>query len=354
MHYGLVDQSTKFKKRVASDNVSTYKVVERGQLVVGFPIDEGVLSFQAKYDEAIVSPAYGVWDVIDDSVMTRGFLQRYLKSPTAMAYYRAKLRGSTARRRSLPSEVFLALPVPLPPVHEQRRIFATLDRADELRAKRRQTLAYLDDLTQSTLQGIVQEAPRSVPLVEVGRFIRGVTFKPEDKSLPGNGNVAVMRTKNIQKRLDRSDEIYIPEALVRRREQYLEQGDTLISSANSLNLVGKACLVDNLQTPAVIGGFVTALRANNKVHPAYLFHWYVSSEVQARVRSFSSQTTNLANLNLRRCETLPIPLPEMLVQQHFAAKTSAISLWRTRQARDLEKLNELFASLQAQAFSGEQ
>lgn len=38
MHDGLVDQTTKFKKRVASEDTSSYKVIERGQLVIGFPL----------------------------------------------------------------------------------------------------------------------------------------------------------------------------------------------------------------------------------------------------------------------------------------------------------------------------
>ena len=46
MHEGLIDQASKFKKRVASADTTEYKVVRRNQLVVGFPIDEGVLSFQ--------------------------------------------------------------------------------------------------------------------------------------------------------------------------------------------------------------------------------------------------------------------------------------------------------------------
>jgi hypothetical protein len=53
MNAGLVDQAEKFKKRVASIDIAPYKVVLRNQLVVGFPIDEGVLSFQDLYDEAI-------------------------------------------------------------------------------------------------------------------------------------------------------------------------------------------------------------------------------------------------------------------------------------------------------------
>ena len=39
MHNGLVFQSDKFKKSVASQDKSTYKVVHRNQLVIGFPID---------------------------------------------------------------------------------------------------------------------------------------------------------------------------------------------------------------------------------------------------------------------------------------------------------------------------
>lgn len=63
MHGGLVDQAIKFKKRVASTDTSQYKIVSHNQLVVGFPIDEGVLSFQKLYEKAIVSPAYDVWDL---------------------------------------------------------------------------------------------------------------------------------------------------------------------------------------------------------------------------------------------------------------------------------------------------
>ena len=43
-----------FRKK--NEALLSYKVVERNQLVVGFPIDEGVLAFQNLYDEAIVSP----------------------------------------------------------------------------------------------------------------------------------------------------------------------------------------------------------------------------------------------------------------------------------------------------------
>jgi len=146
MHRGLVEQSGKFKKRIASANTSSYKVVSHGQFVVGFPIDEGVLSFQTLYPEAIVSPAYGVWN-LKEQVSSR-YLERYLRSPQALTYYASKLRGTTARRRSLPNDTFLALTVPLPSVAEQQKIADVLDKVDVLRGKRRETISLLDELTQ--------------------------------------------------------------------------------------------------------------------------------------------------------------------------------------------------------------
>ena len=61
MKHGLVDQADKFKKRVASSDTSNYRVAYTNELVVGFPIDEGVLGFQTKYPAGIVSPAYDIW-----------------------------------------------------------------------------------------------------------------------------------------------------------------------------------------------------------------------------------------------------------------------------------------------------
>ncbi len=60
MKDGLIDQMDKFNKRIASTNISKYKKVAMNELVIGFPIDEGVLGFQTKYKYAAVSPAYKI------------------------------------------------------------------------------------------------------------------------------------------------------------------------------------------------------------------------------------------------------------------------------------------------------
>ena len=68
MHDGIMLQSDRFKKSLASVDQSAYKVVRRNQLVVGFPIDEGVLYIQQVADAGIMSPAYDVWNVDEAKV----------------------------------------------------------------------------------------------------------------------------------------------------------------------------------------------------------------------------------------------------------------------------------------------
>lgn len=156
-----------------------------------------------------------------------------------------------------------------------------------------------------------------VRLGEVAKFIRGVTFKPADKVNSEDG-VPVMRTKNVQASLEFSDVIRIPASLV-KEDRYLRVGDTLVSTANSWNLVGKCCWVPELTEPTAIGGFVSALRATSEqLLPRYLYYWFNSYKIQATVRSFSNQTTNIANLAIKRCLDLKIPLPPLPEQQRIA------------------------------------
>lgn len=46
MHDGIMLQSDRFKKSLASVNQSDYKVVNYGQLAVGFPIDEAFFTYK--------------------------------------------------------------------------------------------------------------------------------------------------------------------------------------------------------------------------------------------------------------------------------------------------------------------
>lgn len=189
--------------------------------------------------------------------------------------------------------------------------------------------------------------PGTVVLGEVANFVRGINFKPDDVVSVGTvGTVACLRTKNVQTNLDLSDVWAVGEQFVRRDEQYLRDGDLLVSSANSWNLVGKCCWVPALPWRATFGGFVSALRPNpERIFPRFLYHWFSSSRVQTTVRSFGQQTTNISNLNAERCLQMMVPLPSLTEQRRIAEVLDRVETLRAKRRASLAQLDTLVQSL---------
>jgi len=191
-----------------------------------------------------------------------------------------------------------------------------------------------------------------VPLGEVAEFIRGVTFKPKHLlPLGSSGAVPCMRTKNVQETLDTTDVWAVPESVIKRPDQCLREGDTLISSANSWNLVGKCCLVSELPERTTLGGFVTVLRADeSSVDSAYLYRWFSSPRIQRTVRSFGRRTTSISNLDLKRCKRLPMVLPTLIEQRRIAQVLDAADALRAKRRQAVRAASALADSLFRERF----
>lgn len=187
----------------------------------------------------------------------------------------------------------------------------------------------------------------SFPLGEVAAFIRGITFKPEDKiEIDAPGAVVCMRTKNVQVILDQDDLIAIPPSFVKRQEQYLIEGDILVSTANSWELVGKSCWVPEINYKATAGGFISILRANReKVFPRYLYHWMNTDETQRNLRYCGRQTTNISNMSFDLACELKLPLPPLPDQKRIAAILDKADAIRRKRQQAVKLTEELLRSV---------
>lgn len=358
MHNGLVDQATRFKKRIASIDTSTYKVVDRGQLVVSFPIDEGVLDFQLLYEQAIVSPAYGIWELSDSTRVDHGYLKRALRSPLSMSYYRQKLRGSTARRRSLPMNDFLGLPLHLPPIEEQRAIASILDEADLIRTKRRAQLAHFDEIPQSlfhetfgalsadaVVTDLLAEQKGSIRTGPFGSQLLHGEFVNEGIAVLGLDNVVGNTFKWAKRRFITSDKY----TQLHRYTVYPR--DVLISI---MGTVGRCVVVPDEIETAINTKHICAITLNHDaalpefVRAAFLWH-----PTSRRYLAHETKGAIMAGLNMGIIKSMPLPLPPLADQQAFTEKMNAICTERDRVARALETDDELFAALQHRAFRGE-
>ena len=96
------------------------------------------------------------------------------------------------------------------------------------------------------------------------------------------------------------------------------------------------------------------LKASHPSSPSPFVHEYLQSGgVRAYFLRCAKRTTNLASINMGQLRALPVALPPMKAQQHFVERARAIEGLRAKGEAALVRLNELFASLQHRAFSGE-
>ena len=357
MHSGLVDQSNKFKKRVASADTSQYRVVTRSQLVVGFPIDEGVLSFQRLYDEAIVSPAYDVWDLIDTHSIDTSYLERFLRSPRALSFYRSKLRGTTARRRTLPDDIFLSLMIPVVPLPEQRRIAGILDKAGAMSAKRQAALAKLDTVTQSIfldMFGDPESNPRGwevIPLAGVVRPGTIVTYGIVQAGDECKDGIPYIRTGDIVNgeivttQLRRT----APEIAARFARSRVDVGDIVISIRAT---VGTTALVPPFVAGANLTQGTARIAPSKRVMGPYLLHMLRTPGIQNWIQRQVKGAT-FREITLTRLRELPVIVPPVAEQKAFLVRCDAVQDLKRLQRESAFQSDDLFASLQHRAFRGE-
>lgn len=166
-HSGFVPSLEYFKKQVFSRDVEGYKLVEPGDFAYAtIHLDEG--SIGVAPERGLISPMYTVFQA-DRSHVDTSYLIRYLKSPRALAMYGLLGKGAVHRRKAISLSALGNLPIPLPPLAEQRRIAATLDQADAIRTKRRQVLADLESLVDSIFDNMFGR--QRFNLVESGRLM---------------------------------------------------------------------------------------------------------------------------------------------------------------------------------------
>ena len=198
----------------------------------------------------------------------------------------------------------------------------------------------------------------TVTLADVAEFTRGISFPASaKKSEPSKDALACLRTANIQETLDWQDLIYVSKEYVHGHHKYLHDNDILISMANSLELVGKVAFVDKPKQLSTFGGFISAIRCNERVAPRYLYHLLRSTQIKEQFRQTASRSVNIANLSLSAIYPTLLPLPP-LPEQHRIVKRIEALLSENRIAREaLEQVPALLKrfrqSVLAKAFRGE-
>ena len=353
---GLVEQATRFKKRIASKDISEYRLVARNQLVVGFPINEGVIAFQTCHDFGGVSPAYSVWNLRDASRVDVNYVGRILRSPQMCKRYETKMRGTAGRRRNLSKPDLKQVSFPLPPLPEQKRIAAILDATDALRAKRRESIEQLESLVEATFLEMFGDPvtnPKGWSVGQIGDVMASVNYGTSKKAHPADGAFPILRMGNItyEGGWDLGDLKFIDLDKREQAKYLVQRGDILFNRTNSKELVGKTAVYRS-DTPMAFAGYLVRAVTNERASPDYVGAFMNSRQVKAVLQGMCKAIVGMANINASEFKAISIPIPPIDLQTRFASIVESIEQQKARLKAHLDELDTLFAALQSRAFNG--
>lgn len=323
MHNGLVFQEDKFKKVIASKDTSEYKVVYRNQLVISFPIDEGVLATQRITDAGIVSPAYGIWDIAQEEVVPE-FLEYSLRCERAIAYYKAKLRGSTARRRSLPTPTLLAFTVPLPSIGEQVKILEIMHKTKSVIDGRKRELEMLDNLIKARFvelfgNPVANDKGWDTTSCKnlMSKIGSGATPKGGRESYCDEG-ISLIRSMNVyNNRFEYKDLAHITDEQAEQLDNVtIEKKDVLLNITGAS--VARCCIVPDDLLPARVNQHVSILRCKERILPDFVCSMFTEDNYQRLLWNIATAggATREA-ITKQQIEELMLIVPPIDLQKQF-------------------------------------
>ena len=279
------------------------------------------------------------------------FLFWWLK--TQEKHIQSKGRGATFKEVS--KKIVEDLQIPLPPLAEQKRIAGILDAADALRAKRREALAQLDTLLQSTFLDMFGDPvtnPMGWEKPPLEDLCEKVIDCPHSTPRWSGSGVICLRTSNLGKgEWNWADTRFVTEEdyTERTRRSEILPNDIVLSREGT---VGVLALVDEGMR-LCMGQRLVQLRVNDsQLDPKFLLNLLLHDLAPERLSRLIAGSTS-KHLNVKELRKLPVLLPPLDIQHRFAAIVESVEHQKTSQRAHLAEVDTLFASLQSRAFQGD-
>ena len=246
--------------------------------------------------------------------------------------------------------------IPLPPLEEQRRIAAILDKADGVRRKRKEAIRLTEELLKSTFLEMFGDPvtnPKGWEIVSLGSLLKFLTSGSRGwaKYYAESGSL-FLRIQNVKAgRLVLDDIAYVdaPDSTEARRT-FVQEGDVLVSMTADL---GRTAVIPKGLGKAHINQHLALLRLDREyILPTYAAAFLTSVGGQIQFDRLNRESVK-AGLNFDDLRGLRILLPpiekQIMYSDFLESQTNSLN---RQKAADCESEN-LFNSLLQRAFRGE-
>lgn len=240
--------------------------------------------------------------------------------------------------------------LPLPPLDEQRKIAAVLDKVSELIDKRRQQLDKLDLLIKSKF--VEMFGDKDYPYKELISLIKdgaGLSYGIVQPGDDGTGDMGVLRPVDlIGGKIDTTSIKYIDRVIGEGFKKTKLTGSELLITVRGTT--GITALTDNRFIGMNVTRGIAVIRYdNNKINPVYLNSYLKTDESQQYIHEHTRGAT-LQQINLSDLRVQQILVPPRYEQEKFAAFVDQTEKSKEIIKQSLEKLETLKKALMQEYF----
>ncbi|QQG66914.1 restriction endonuclease subunit S [Desulfobulbus oligotrophicus] len=243
-------------------------------------------------------------------------------------------------------------PIPLPPLAEQKRIAAILDKADAIRRKRQAAIELADDFLRATFLDMFGD-PVSNPkgwgvkkFAEIGTLDRGISkHRPRNAPELLGGPYPLIQTGDVA-----NSNGYISNYKSTYSEIGLKQSKLWPSGTLCITIAANIAKTGILTFDACFPDSVVGFFPNGLSTTVYVQHWLGFLQ---KILEESAPESAQKNINLEILRNLNTPLPPVDLQREFAERVAIVQVLLAKQNTEILELENLFNSLNQRAFRGE-
>lgn len=269
--------------------------------------------------------------------------------------------SSTHGTKRLPSGAFEGLPIPLPPLPEQRRIANILDKADAIRHKRKEAIALTDELLRSAFLEMFGDPvtnPKGWAVMPLGEVIDKL-----EAGWSANGDArprlsdeyGVLKVSAVTSGIFRPEEHKAVAADAVDRELVTPRaGDLLFSRANTRELVAATCLVESDEPRLFLPDKIWRVVPRDRIATTpYLRFLLAHDRFRGELTKTATGTSgSMLNVSMDKLRSLRSPIPVFETQERFSELVWSTLRSKGRYMHAQRSADELFESLVHCAFSG--
>lgn len=265
-------------------------------------------------------------------------------------------KGTGSTFKAINKKTLSETEIPLPPIDEQRKIAAILDKIGDLISKCRQQLDKLDEMIKARFMEIFGDPETNTKnwrVLPMSKICSVGSSKRIYQSEQSSSGVPFWRISDLTSLITTgtvTPELYIPEERykeLKTQGQVPAPGDILITSRGTL---GQCYIVKVNDRFYFQDGMISWLSGYmDGVTPLYISYLFTMPGFRKQIDSMQAGST-VAYLSITMIKKLKVMLPDIESQQQFASFVSKTEKTKTTISRSLEKLETLKKALMQEYF----